>query len=193
MFLSLIALNLVSISYADIDKGPASTYSMLDQELKSCILLEDVPEEAEYANYECTGFAGYRLFLEMGDARSWIAIQTPAGIKYEFQNIGSGMFPYVSGNVEWRYILKDTPSKIVFGTGQKPESQIRPMPKAFAAIVRLNSTDVNDDKKIYSELAVISFVAKEPCLTALVPAGPKQNETARIIADNDARAGKCLK
>lgn len=119
---------------------------------------------------ECPGVGGFKIRLIEGDIRQTLDVITPARKKFElnFWNIFGG-FSHIGEKVEWR-TKKGVP---------------------VAIIARYNVADPEDSQKSKSYLMVARVGKTSACVTDVVEPGPKQNETARILAD--ASAGKPCK
>lgn len=129
--------------------------------------------DADAGSYEgeCAGVGGYKVRLLEGDIRQTLNIITPAKKKFElnFWYIFSG-FSAIGEKIEWRV------------KGVTP----------FALIARFNVAD-NDDPRSSRSYLIVSKVGKtESCVVGTVPAGAKQNEDARAMADK-SQSMPCMK
>ncbi len=127
--------------------------------------------EDEGGSYEgkCPGVAGYKLVLLEGDIRQTLNVITPAKKTFEL-NFWSfyGGFSYIGKTVEWR-----TKSGV-----------------PVALIARFNVSDGGEKPKDISYLMISKIGKDMSCVTDIVPPGAKQNEKARVLAD-EASAKPC--
>lgn len=192
-FLSALALSLSAS--ANVSK-PDSLYTQINQKAPgyACFTTDLQLDEEGYSREECPGWAGYRVFIESGDARNWLAIRTPSGKEYSFWHLGNGYFPAVgAGALEWRFVTKTQEHAVYGGDGTADFKKLSNMVKPYALIVRVVTQKADDSEGHNSDLAVISLNAAYPCLVGYVKAGTKQNEMARAMADSLGRSGTCKK
>lgn len=137
---------------------------------KACRTISSNPNEAGSYEGECPGVGGYKVRLIEGDIRQTLNIVTPAKKKFElnFWSFYSG-FSSVGAKIEWR-----TKNGV-----------------PVALIARFVVADSEDPKKNMSYLMVSKISKTSSCVTDVVLPGPKQNETARELAD--AASGKPCK
>lgn len=137
---------------------------------KACRTISSNPNEAGSYEGECPGVGGYKVRLIEGDIRQTLNIVTPAKKKFEL-NFWSfyGGFSSVGAKIEWR-----TKNGV-----------------PVALIARFVVADSEDPKKNMSYLMVSKISKTSSCVTDVVLPGPKQNETARELAD--AASGKPCK
>lgn len=163
--------------------GPAaaaevtSVYSDLDI-AKTCVKIAQAPEgDGDWATYVCSGYAGYPVVLSYGDARDSVFYGFPPKGDADAWESFDG-FNAAGPKVEWR-VQTDGELKV-----------------PFATINRWSVASPEDpEKKI--EVLVVEKVGQpgdqDGCAVGLVVAtgNPQANETARSIADNQAREFAC--
>lgn len=128
----------------------------------ACRTISSNPNEAGSYEGECKGVGGYKVRLIEGDIRQTLNIITPARKKFElnFWAFFSG-FSAIGEKIEWRT------------RGGVP----------VALIARFNVATTDDPPGSRSYLMVAKIGKTSSCVTDYVEAGPKQNETARELAD----------
>jgi hypothetical protein len=151
-----------------------SVYTEIDTD-KDCTAFEPVEEGSESVSLVCNGWGGYPIFIYAGDLRESWYFGFPKG-----EYVWEGFSAFNSGGpkVEWR----------VSNDGG------RVLP--FATIHRYFVSDTEDAEK-KTEVLVVAKVGQvkeqDGCAVALVMAtgNPGANETARKIADEQARGFAC--
>ena len=129
---------------------------------KSCRTIKASSKGAGYYVGECIGTGGYKIQLLEDDIRQSINVITPAKKKFELNFWGYfGRFSAVGEKVEWR-TKKGVP---------------------VALIARFNVSQSDENNKNDSYLIVSKIGKSASCVTDIVKPGPKQNETARELAD----------
>jgi hypothetical protein len=128
----------------------------------ACRTIESSTEGDGSYEAECNGTGGYKVHLLEGDIRQTLNIITPAKKTFElnFWYYYSG-FSSIGEKIEWR-----TKAGV-----------------PVALIARFNVSNSDNEKKSTSYLMISKIGKKESCVTDVVLPGPKQNETARILAD----------
>jgi hypothetical protein len=110
----------------------------------------------------CPGVGGYKLKLIEGDLRQTLNVITPRKKELQLRfNEYYYSFSAIGEKVEWR-VKKGVP---------------------VALIARYNVSDPEDSEKRTSYLMVAKISQTLACVTDVVLPGPKQNETARKLAD----------
>jgi hypothetical protein len=157
--------NAAATATASGDEGARSLFTSLES--RSCRLIEQNVEEGSYSRELCPGTAGYRLEVSESDLRQDIEVIAPDGEKSALglsEIAARGAFNSLGGVAEWRG-----------ADAARPE----------ALIVRLNvAGGPNGDEPDVSRLVVARLKAR-PCVVAVVPPAPGQNERARKIADGE--------
>lgn len=146
----------------------------------NCITIAKAPESdgGDWANKVCTGYAGYPVLLDYGDARDSVFYGFPPTAENGRVWESFDAFNSVSEKVEWRV--------------RKDGDVIVP----FASIQRWSVASPEDDEKDI-EVLVIERVGQpadgQGCTVGLVVAtgNPQANETARRIADEQASYFAC--
>lgn len=113
----------------------------------------------------CPGVGGYALRIETGDDRDFVTLIPPRGrpVDLRLSEVVTVGFSSVGPRAEWRL------------RGRAP----------YALIFRLNHQDPEANAN-RSPLVVVRL--DRACVTAVIAAGPRQNERAREAAD---RPGPC--
>lgn len=169
------ALLFVALTSAARAEEIGSVYTDLDFK-KDCTTLESSEEGGDFINYVCNGYGGYPMFVYSADLRESWYFGFPKAADYVWESFSA--FNSAASKVEWR-ISRD---------GDK----VTP----FATIHRWFVSDPEDDQK-KSEVLVVAKVGQvkeqDGCAVGLVMAtgNPKANETARRIADEQARGFAC--
>ncbi|MGE0501110.1 MAG: hypothetical protein AB7I79_05540 [Rhizobiaceae bacterium] len=155
-----------------------SAYTDVDFE-KGCSIFSSNEEGGEFANFVCNGFKGYPVIYYTGDLRESVFYGFPPSGDLAPAWESFGGFNRTGPKIEWR-VEKDGNREIPFAT----------IHRWFVA------ADPEDSSKEV-EVLVIDKVAqlheKDGCAVGLVVAtgNPKANETARRIADEQARSFVC--
>lgn len=133
---------------------------------RSRALIPDDPVDG--GGRRCPGAGGYALKIETGDDRDFVSVVDPRGREHDLRlsEVVTWSFSWVGPRAEWR----------LAGRGARPH----------ALIFRLNHQRETNDGNA-SPLVVARL--DRMCVTAVVPAGRRQNEAARGAAD---RPGPCL-
>jgi hypothetical protein len=175
MRLLTTALLIAALSSAARAEEISSVYTDLDFK-KDCTPLESSEEGGDFINYVCNGYGGYPIFVYSADLRESWYFGFPKATDYVWESFSA--FNSAASKVEWR-ISRDG-------------DRVTP----FATIHRWSISDPEDDQK-KSEVLVVAKVGQvkdqDGCAVALVMAtgNPKANDTARKIADEQARGFAC--
>lgn len=115
----------------------------------------------------CPGLGGYSLEIQTGDDRDFVSIVDRRGREYDLRltETVTGAFSWTGPRAEWRL------------RGRRPEP--------YALIFRLGHQ--REDGIRNTSVLVVARLDRM-CVTAVIPAGPQQNERARAAAD---RPGRC--
>ena len=164
MFATTAGAGEIRSEYTDIDAG------------RTCSVFDIANEGGEFANLACAGYRGYPVMLYSGDLREsvFFGFQPDTGHVWE----SFGPFNGVGAKVEWR-IESDGDREI-----------------PFATILRWSVSNPEDADRTVEVLVVekVGLVdERQGCAVGLVMAtgNPKANETARRIADEQAREFVC--
>lgn len=154
-----------------------SEYTDIDID-KTCSVFDISEEGGDFANFACPGWRGYPVLVHTGDLRESIFYGfPPSGTDHVWESFSA--FNATGPKIEWR-IETD-------GDRQVP----------FAAIHRWFVSSDPDDPDKKTEVLVVEKVGQigvgDGCTVGLVVAtgSPKANETARKIADEQARDFAC--
>ncbi len=153
----------------------SSVYTDLDTQ-KTCTIF-DSGDEGPYANFACTGYGGYPVLIYSGDARETVYYGFPKAGDVIWESFSA--FNSSGPKVEWR-VARDGDRTI-----------------PFATIHRWSVSDDPEDPDKKVEVLVVAKVGQvkeqDGCAVGLVLAtgNPKANDTARKIADEQARGFKC--
>jgi len=154
-----------------------SEYTDVDIE-KSCWIFDVSQEGGEFANFVCPGWRGYPVLIHTGDLRESVFYGfAPAGTDHVWESFSA--FNATGPRIEWRIAVD--------GERQVP----------FATIHRWFVSSDPDDPEKKTEVLVVSKVGQvgvgDGCTVGLVVAtgNPNANETARRIADEQARDFAC--
>ncbi len=167
----LIAL----LALLSFGKAQDASFAYSSLAFDDCITLNssewDDEAPIDFIHQECPSFAGYRIFLKGGDARSWLELQhgdtTYPFSPWDLSNAITGMFPYVKGELaEWRYRL----------TNESENATLDP----YALIYRMSSSDPNYEEDDTDVLIVLRLEKGAVCHIGQA----LSNEDARIIADD---------
>lgn len=110
----------------------------------------------------CPGVGGYKLKLIEGDLRQTLYVITPKKKQHALRfNEFYHSFSAIGEKIEWR-VKRGVP---------------------VGLIARYNVADPENSEKRTSYLMVVKITRSLSCVTDVVPPGPKQNETARKLAD----------
>jgi len=174
---ALIAgLLLIGLGSAANAEEIKSVYTEINVE-RDCTTFDIATDGGEFANLACNGYGGYPVLIYSGDLRE--------SLHYGFPGAGDHVWESFSGfnstgpKIEWRVAIDGG----------------RAIP--FAAIHRwFVSADPEDSSK-HTEVLVVEKVGQvkeqDGCAVGLVMASgnPQANETARKIADEQARGFAC--
>jgi hypothetical protein len=175
MRLLTTALLIAGLTLAARAEEISSVYTDLSFD-KDCTAFDINEEGGEFLNQVCNGYGGYPIFVYGADLReSWyFGFPKPADYVWEtFSAFNSG-----SSKVEWRV--------------SRDGDRVTP----FATIHRWAISDAEDAEK-KTEVLVVAKVGQvteqDGCAVGLVMAtgNPQANETARKIADEQARGFAC--
>jgi hypothetical protein len=178
MRMLMTGICLLALSQVAHAEEISSVYTDLNLQ-KDCTTFSPPPEEGDQsANFACNGYGGYPVLLYSGDLRESIYYGFPKGgdIAPVWESFAS--FNSAGPKIEWR-IAKNGDQTI-----------------PFATIHRWTVSDPEDaEKKI--EVLVVEKVGQigeqDGCAVGLVVAtgNPSANDTARKIADEQARNFAC--
>jgi len=169
-------LFLISLAHAAGAEEISSVYTDLDVE-KDCTTFEINEEGGEFANLVCNGYGGYPVLIYQADLRESIHYGFPKAGNQVWESFAA--FNSAGPKIEWR-VSKDSGRTI-----------------PFAAIHRWHVSDDPENAEKQVEVLVVEKVGQigdqESCAVGLVLASgnPKANETARRIADEQARGFTC--
>lgn len=174
-FLAVLAVTgLGSVAHAG---EISSTYTDLIAE-NDCVTYAAAEQgEGDWAKMVCSGYRGYPVLLTYDDARESIFYGFPPGGDLAPAWESFAAFNSAGPKIEWRLETNGD----------------RSIP--FATIHRWSVSNPDPDKKI--EVLIVSKVAqmaeRDSCVIGLVVASgnPKANDTARQIADEQARNFAC--
>ena len=129
---------------------------------KSCKTVKSSTKGAGYYVGRCPGMGGYNVELLEDDIRQTLNVIAPSGKRSEL-NFWAYFhrFSAVGEKIEWR-TKKGVP---------------------VALIARFNVSQSDENNKNDSYLMVSKIGKSKSCVTDIVKPGPKQNETARELAD----------
>ena len=117
----------------------------------------------------CSGAAGWSLNIDTGDDRDFVVAVPPRqarGFDLRLSEVVTTAFSWVGPRAEWRSRSR----------GAAP----------YALIIRLGHQ--RQDGVSNTSVLVVTRLDRQ-CVTAVIPAGPQQNERARTAADTP---GACL-
>jgi hypothetical protein len=156
----------------------SSVYTELDAE-KDCTVFAAAGEgEGDWANLVCTGYSGYPVIIYSADLRESLFYGFPPAGDLAPAWESFAAFNSAGPKIEWRIEIDGD----------------RTLP--FATIHRWFVSDADDAEK-KTEVLVVAKVGqiaeRDGCAVGLVVAtgNPKANETARKIADEQARNFAC--
>lgn len=171
----IAGLLLLGLSAAARAEEIVSAYTDIDVD-KGCTTFDLNEEGGEFANIACNGYGGYPVLIYAADLRESIYYGFPPAGDHVWESFAA--FNSTGPKIEWR-VSKD-------GNRTIP----------FATIHRWFVSDAEDaDKR--TEVLVVSKVGQvgeqAGCTVGLVLASgnPQANETARRIADEQAREFAC--
>lgn len=153
-----------------------SVYTALDVD-KDCTTFDLNLEGGEFANLVCNGYGGYPIFIYSADLRESWYFGFPKSGDHAWESFAA--FNGGGDKVEWR--LSKEGDKVI----------------PFATIHRWTISSDPEDAEKKTEVLVVSKVGQvkeqDGCAIGLVMASgnPKANETARAIADEQARTFAC--
>lgn len=163
--LTLAALAMAMAGTAPVQAQPAtSVYTPLEgAACRSRPLHADDPVDG--GGRRCPGVGGYALRIETGDDREFVSVLPPRGraVDLRLTEVVTVGFSSIGQRAEWRL------------RGRMP----------YALIFRLNHQDPEANA---SRRPLVVVRLDRACVTAVIPAGPRQNERAREAAD---RPGRC--
>lgn len=132
---------------------------------EDCQLIERNLEEAGYARHRCTGIAGYALETSESDLRHDILVIGPDRKRTELglsAKVAKGAFNTLGERAEWRGANATSPSSLIVRLG-------------VAAGADPSQPDISN--------LVVVRLGLSPCIVAVIPPGPNQNEAAQDVAD----------
>lgn len=157
----------------------SSVYTELDAE-KDCTVFAAAEEgEGDWANLVCTGYSGYPVIIYSSDLRESVFYGFPPAGDLAPAWESFAAFNSAGPKIEWRIQMDGD----------------RALP--FAAIHRWFVSNDPDNPEKKTEVLVVAKVGqlaeRDGCAVGLVVAtgNPKANETARKIADEQARNFAC--
>jgi hypothetical protein len=168
-------LFLIFLAHAAGAEEISSVYTDLNVE-KDCTTFAVNEEGGEFANLACNGYGGYPVLIYQADLRESIHYGFPKAGDHIWESFAA--FNSTGPKIEWR-VSKDGGRTI-----------------PFATIHRWYVSDPENPEKTV-EVLVVAKVGQvgeqEGCAIGLVVASgnPKANETARKIADEQARGFAC--
>ncbi len=175
--LPLLATLALAATPAAAAESILSAYTDLDAE-RDCTVIELDEEGGGVANLVCNGYKGYPVLIFAGDLRETLFYGYPpeGDLPPAWESFGA--FNSTGPKIEWR-IAKNGDDEI-----------------PFATIHRWFVSSVDDPEKQIEVLAVAKVAqvsAREGCTVGLVVASgnAKANETARKVADENARDFAC--
>jgi hypothetical protein len=174
----IMGLALACSAFAARAEEISSVYAEIKVERDCTTFASSDGSEGEYANLVCNGYGGYPVLIYSGDLRESLYYGFPRGGDLQPAWESFAAFNSAGPKIEWR-VAKE-------GNNTIP----------FATIHRWNVSDPEDAEK-QVEVLVIEKVGQigeqEGCAVGLVLAtgNPKANETARKIADEQARGFAC--
>jgi hypothetical protein len=154
----------------------SSAYTDLNTE-RDCTIFDVNREGGEFANFVCNGYGGYPVLIYSADLRESVYYGFPKAGDPVWESFSA--FNEAGPKIEWR-VARDGGRTIPFAT----------IHRWF-----VNDDPENPDKR--TEVLVVEKVGQvgeqEGCAVGLVLASgnPKANETARRIADEQARGFAC--
>ena len=154
----------------------SSIYTDLDVE-KDCTIFSVSEESDDFAGFACNGFGGYPVLIYSGDLRETVYYGFPKAGDMAWESFSA--FNSSGPRIEWRVSREGD----------------RTIP--FAAIHRRFVSDDPDNPESKVEVLIVAKVGQveeqEGCAVGLVLAtgSPQANETARRIADEQARDFQC--
>jgi len=154
-----------------------SAYTEINAET-SCSTFALNEEGGEFANLVCNGYKGYPVFIYSGDLRESVFYGFPPGGDLAPAWESFGAFNSTGPKIEWRI--------------EKTGAQEIP----FATIHRWFVSNP-EDSSVQTEVLVVekvgSILERDGCAVGLVVAtgNPQANDTARKIADEQARDFAC--
>lgn len=139
--------------------------------IANCRIVKEERAEMPYIERECAGPGAFTLRISDSDARQRITLIGPSSepIDLPLNRIGGGGFSSFGQTAEWR-----GPAGAPFA----PDS----------LIVRFDVAEQPNPAPETSYL-LVARLGRDPCLVAIVPPGPDQNDSARARAD---APGACL-
>ena len=171
----MAGLLLMGLAPAAHGEEIVSAYTDLDLE-KNCTIFDVNEEGGDFANFVCNGYGGYPVLIYSADLRESVYYGFPRTEAHVWESFSA--FNTSGPKIEWR-ISKHGDRTI-----------------PFATIHRWFVSDPEDSEK-KTEVLVVAKVGlveeRDGCTVALVMASgnPKANETARKIADEQARGFAC--
>lgn len=175
LWMTVLATSLV-LQTASADEI-SSVYTELSVD-RDCTTFAVGTDEGEFADLACNGYGGYPVLIYSADLRESIYYGFPAGHRDPAWESFSA-FNMAGPKIEWR-VVKNGDLTI-----------------PFATIHRWFVSDDPEDSEKKTEVLVVEKVGQingeEGCAVGLVLAtgNPKANDTARRIADEQARGFAC--
>ncbi len=176
IFISILFLLVCSQLEAKTSKL-SSRYTDLSGSACKTIAESKSDDEGAWAEIGCPGILGYKLNVSDDDNRQSVIVVDPKGKKHslKFYETVTGAFASVGNKAEWRV--------------RKVKGKETPI----ALIVRLNASIlVEEPEKKMSYLVIAKITPQAICVVGKIPPRSKQNEFARLMADQAAKK-PCLR
>lgn len=176
MRLCMTGLFLIFLAQTASAEEISSVYTGLNVE-KDCTTFEINEEGGEFANLVCSGYGGYPVLIYSADLRESVHYGFPKAGDHVWESFAA--FNSTGPKIEWR-VSKDGGRTIPFATIHR---------------WYVSADPDNPDKQV--EVLVVEKVGQvgeqEGCAVGLVLASgnPQANDTARKIADEQARGFAC--
>ena len=176
MRLWVSGLFLLALAQAAGAEEISSVYTDLNVE-KDCTIFDSNEGDGMFADFVCNGYGGYPVLIYADDARETVYYGFPKAGSRAWESFAA--FNSSGPKVEWR-VAKNGDRSI-----------------PFATIHRWSVSDDPENPEKKTEVLVVAKVGQveeqDGCAVGLVLAtgNPQANETARKIADEQARGFKC--
>lgn len=157
--------------------GISSAYSDFDLE-KDCTIFAMNAEEGQFSNMVCDGYRGYPVIVYSGDLRESVFYGFPPAGDFAPAWESFAAFNSIGPKIEWR-IEENGDLRIPFATIHRWSVS--------------NPEDPDSQVEVLVVAKVGQMAERDGCVVGLVVAtgNPKANETARKIADEQARSFAC--
>jgi hypothetical protein len=143
---------------ADLNVSGGSRYTSLEP--AACTILGD-QENSTSPRQLCAGIAGYQLETGVSGTTRYLVIMNPDGRRSQIELDRIGGNGSLGRFAEWRAARAGDPR---------------------ALIVRVSAPGKNGASSL-----IVARLDDAPCIIAVIPRGPRQNEKARAVADQDQR------